>query len=67
MICECGSRIVDLDINYALVADRMYKKKLKQGDLDAFGADRIADMEALAAHRKAQIDAVYKMIAEISK
>ncbi len=67
VICECGGRIVDLDINYALVADRMYKKKLQPGDLDAFGADRIADMKVLVAQRKTHIDTVYKMVAETSK
>ena len=45
----------------------MYKKKLKPGDLDAFDADRVAEMEALAAQRKTQIEMIYKMVAETSK
>ncbi len=67
VICEVGGKIIDLDINYALIADRMYKDKLKQGDLDAFGANQIADMKALAAQRKEEIATVYKMVAETSK
>ena len=67
VICEINGKITDIDINYALIADRMYKNKLKQGDLDAFGADQIADMKALAAQRKEEIAAVYKMVAETSK
>ena len=67
VICERDGRIVYLDINYALVADRMYKKKLKPGDLDAFGEDRVAEMEALAAQRKTEIETIYKMVAETSK
>ena len=67
VICEQNGKITDLDINYALVADRMYKNKLKPGDLDLFGADQIADMKALAARRRADIDTVYDMVAETSK
>ena len=67
VICEIDGKITDLDINYALIADRMYKNKLKQGDLDAFGANQIADMKALAAQRKEEIATVYKMVAETSK
>lgn len=67
VICEIDGKICELDINYALIADRMYKNKLKPGDLDAFSADRIADMRALAAQRKSEISAVYKMVAETSK
>ena len=67
VICEIDGKITDLDINYALIADRMYKNKLKQGDLDAFGANQIADMKALVAQRKEEIATVYKMVAETSK
>lgn len=67
VIGEQDGKITDFDINYALVADRMYKNKLKPGDLDLFGADQIADMKALAAKRKADIETVYGMVAETSK
>ena len=67
VICEINGQIAELDINYALIADRMYKKKLKPGDLDAFSAQQIADMKALAAQRKEEMKAVYKMVAETSK
>ena len=67
VICEVSGRIVDVDINYALIADRMYKNKLQQGDLDAFGAKEIADMRALAAQRKAEIEQMYQMVAKTSK
>ena len=56
-----------LDINYALIADRMYKCKLKTGDLDAFTAAQIADMQALAAKRRAQFEAVSQMVVHTSK
>ncbi len=67
VICEIDGKITDCDINYALIADRMHKNKLKQGDLDAFDANQIADMKALAAQRKERISTVYKMVAQTSK
>lgn len=67
VICEVDGKITDRDINYALIADRMYKNKLKQGDLDAFDANQIADMRALAAQREERTSTVYKMVAQTSK
>lgn len=67
VICEVNGKIVDMDINYALIADRMYKNKLVQGDLDAFEANQIADMKALAAQRKAELQQIYEMVAQTSK
>ena len=67
VICEIDGVITHLDINYALIADRMYKNKLKTGDLDAFTAAQIADMKALAEKRHAELEAVSKMVAQTSK
>ena len=46
VICERNGKIVSNDINYALMLDRMYKGKLKDGDLDAFDAATIEKMRA---------------------
>ena len=67
VICERGGNILDLDINYALVADRMYKKKLKSGDLDAFTEEQLESMRALSAKRENNIASVYRMVGETSK
>ncbi|MBQ3063932.1 MAG: ATP-dependent 6-phosphofructokinase [Clostridia bacterium] len=67
VICEIDGAITHLDINYALIADRMYKNKLKTGDLDPFTAAQIADMQKLAAKRKAELVAVSKMVVHTSK
>ena len=67
VMCELSGKIVDVDINYALIADRTYKNKLKDGDLDAFTAEQIASMQALAAQRKAELAELYKMVEETSK
>ena len=67
VICEIDGKIEALDINYALIADRYYKNKLKPGDLDAFSTEQVAAMEALADKRRAEIATVYKMVGETSK
>ena len=46
VICERNGKIVSSDINYALALDKMYKGKLKDGDLDAFDAETIERMKA---------------------
>ncbi|MBQ8342336.1 MAG: ATP-dependent 6-phosphofructokinase [Clostridia bacterium] len=67
VICEIDGKITDLDINYALIADRNYKNKLKPGDLEKFSAEQVAAMKALAAQRHEEIEAIYKMVYETSK
>lgn len=54
-------KVVDLDIRWALAVDRMYKKKLKDGDLDSFTAEEIDAMKALVAERKTEIAEQYKI------
>ena len=65
VMCVLDNKITNEDINYALVLDRMYKGKLKDGDLDRFSADEIASMRARCAYRQAKIEKLYKMAYEI--
>ena len=67
VICEIDGQIVDLDINYALIADRYYKNKLKEGDLDAFTAEQVKDMEAIASKRREELADIYRMLKSTSK
>lgn len=46
VICERDGKIVSTDINYALKLDKMYKGKLKDGDLDGFDSETVARMKA---------------------
>ena len=46
VICERNGKIVANDINYALKLDRMYKGKLKEGELDCFDEATIEKMKA---------------------
>jgi 6-phosphofructokinase 1 len=67
VVCEIDGKITDLDINYALIADRNYKNKLKPGDLEKFSAEQVNAMKALATQRHEEMLDVYRMVAETSK
>ena len=46
-----GEKIVPMDINFALTADRMYKKKLREGELERYTPEEIKEMEAICQRR----------------
>ncbi len=52
VVCEKKGKICTVDINYALVLDRMYKKTLKDGDLDRFDESDIAKMKREISKKK---------------
>ncbi len=60
VICEIDGAIRPVEINYALTVDRMYKNKLKAGDLDRFNNDQLEQMKALCEKRKKYIETMYK-------
>ncbi len=59
--------ITDIDINYALVLDRMYKGKLKDGDLDRYSAWEIEMMKLTCTQRRAKMENLYRLSFELSK
>ena len=61
VISERRGDIVDVDINYALILDRMCKGKLQAGDLDNFDEATVARMRADAKERKETIENLYKI------
>lgn len=67
VICRIDGHIVPQDINYALITDRYYKNKLKEGDLDAFTPDQIASMKARAERLTSEIRRVYAMIEDTGR
>ncbi len=66
VMCINENRVTSCDINYALVLDRMYKNKLKDGDLDDFTAEQIEDMKAKCAARREKMLRLYEMAYDIS-
>ncbi len=67
VICEIDSKITSLDINYALIADRYYKNKLKEGDLDQFTAEQVQSMKELAERRAHELRSIYRKVKQTSK
>lgn len=65
VMCVKNGRVKAIDINYALILDRMYKGKLKEGDLDNYSPDAIAEMKSACAYRQAKIERLYRMSFEI--
>ena len=61
VVCERGGLIVSTEIRYALVLDRMYKGTLKEGDLDSFAPERIAEMKATIEAKKAKLAELYNI------
>ena len=59
VICMRNNTICAIDINYALILDRMYKGKLKDGDLDRFTAEEIESMKQQIEERKTELLNLY--------
>ena len=66
VICQINGAIVPVEINYSLILDRMYKNKLKDGDLDAFTAAQIEEMRAICRMRKARMEQMYTLSKEVA-
>ncbi|MBQ8212441.1 MAG: ATP-dependent 6-phosphofructokinase [Clostridia bacterium] len=65
VMCQLDDEIVPVDIAFALIADRMYKNKLKDGDLDKFTAEQIEKMKALSKKRQNEINNLYKVASDV--
>ncbi|MBE6667875.1 MAG: 6-phosphofructokinase [Ruminococcaceae bacterium] len=66
VVIENDGKIESLDILFALTADRMYKGKLKDGDLDKFSAEDIKAMEAISEKRRAEIAELYAIANDVA-
>ncbi len=66
VVVERDGELVSCDINYSHIVDRMYKNKLKDGDLDPYSEEEIASMKELCAYRKSEIERLYKIAADLA-
>ena len=66
VVIEEDGKYVPMDIVFALTTDRMYKNKLKDGDLEKYSAEEIAQMEAICEKRRAEIAELYKIANDIA-
>ncbi len=53
VVCMNNEELIATDISYALITDRMYKNKLKDGDLDKFTPEQIDSMKARCVEKAA--------------
>lgn len=67
VICEIDGEIKPIDINFALIVDRMYKNKLQEGDLDGFSKEQLDEMRAICNKRKSEIEHLYSIAKVICK
>ncbi len=61
VICERNGDIVEGDITYALMLDKMYKGKLQPGDLDEYTESTVKQMEAECRERRSAMQKLYSM------
>ena len=59
VMCEKQGKIVPTDINYALILDRMYKGKLKDGDLDNFTEEDLEHMQIDIKNKQGALARLY--------
>ena len=67
VVCEHVGKIVTMDIGEALILDRMYKDKLKPGDLEKFDPDTVARMRSFCTAKFEAFKKMYDLAYEISK
>ena len=65
VMCELDGFVRPVDIQFALIADHMYKNKLKDGDLDGFTAEQLEGMKQLCQKRREEIENLYKVAGHV--
>ena len=66
VMCRNDGKIAPIDIAFALIMDRMYKNKLKDGDLDRFNEEELAEMKRICQVRRDEIKTLYKVAEDVS-
>ena len=66
VVCERDGNIVATDINYALVLDKMYKGKLKDGELDRFSAEDIEKMKSEIDRKMSKLSSLHNIARTIN-
>lgn len=65
VMCELNGLIRPVDIHFALIADRMYKNHLEEGDLDGFTPEQLEGMKQLCQKRREEIENLYKVAGHV--
>ena len=67
VVIEEDAKITSMEIVFSQMTDRMYKGKLKDGDLDNFSAEEIKLMEEICDKRRAEIAELYALVADLAR
>lgn len=67
VVCERDGKLVATDIAWALVVDRMYKNKLKDGDLDRFSEEEKQAMTARCVEKRAVLEDLMDIVKTLGK
>ncbi len=66
VVIEDDGKYIPMDIVFALTTDRMYKNKLKDGDLDKYNEVEIGVMQRICRKRTAEIKRLYDVANSIA-
>jgi 6-phosphofructokinase 1 len=66
VICERNGEITSAEINFALILDRMYKNKLKDGDLAPFTEAQLEEMKSRIAEKRSKMEWLNKVSSTIN-
>lgn len=67
VLCQQHSQIVAVDILYSQCLDRKYKGTLKEGMLEKFTAEQIAEMDRAIEIKKAEFHDLYEIVNETAR
>lgn len=62
VIVSRHDEITSMEIKFALILDRMYKNKLKDGDLEKFSEAQIEEMKKICDERRKYFDEMYNVV-----
>ncbi len=66
VVAKLDNQLCPVDISFALITDRMYKGKLKDGDLDKFSPEQVEEMKAICKKREDEIAELYALAADVA-
>ena len=66
VVCQRDNKITSMDINYALILDRMYKNKLTEEEIKAISPEDFKTMKAICDEKLASFHEIYNLNKKIS-
>ena len=66
VVCEKQGKLISTEIKFALVLDKLYKGTLKEGEIEAFSPEQVAEMKAIIAKKMEKLSELYEVGATIN-